>query len=741
MYNSFILSSMIDIENNSHLITITGRFVSDVLSIRLGDHDCKIKATSKTVVKCRIADLMAGVYVPQVLTKSGFAVYGNEPDEYSIDVTGEVTYNYPTMSSFAGGNSISLYGSGFSANMTIMMMHEYGKDTNFCKIGECKIQYFSSQLVKVDLPPLRGVKGKESVKTSIVLTGYNTLTGKSIKFNRIDFTYENSKTARISSLTTQYVDTVRKGDLLSIHGENFDPVCEHQRVEVANNENHCELIVCKPDVLVCRLPPHPAGLARLSVKHYLYGYDKSYSFIDYDYDITQVFPLSGGRIGGNDIILSGFGLGNWIESSVTVTICGKECRQLSFDDLETIQVIRCTVPAPVYAGSTHNCDIVIFCKSCLTDDITYSEQYEYKDSLTPKITGVDLPYGPSIGGYDVTFFTENIIDTEVIIDNLNCTSTTVMDGEISCSVGSHEMLTYQQPEIRFPNQGQAVMNTSDSFELIDRWSSSMTWGCISSDHCKPIHGDLVEIPKGSRILLDESPPKLKAILISGGILKVEDKDIELNLEYLIITNGGKLIIGTEDKPINASIKINLHGDMASQQLPLYGSNVIAVHSGSLEIFSRLKTVSTTLQKTSFVNDDIIVVNDNDGWVVGDEIVIATTGGPDSIKENEQRTIKYLDGTTVTLTDPLEYDHTVTSIEYNGIKRYMDAEVINLSRNVKISGVTPEGDMYGGHLVASNETEYIKLSSVEFTRVGQAFQLGKYPIHFHLSGSHPNRNVV
>jgi len=126
-----------------------------------------------------------------------------------------------------------------------------------------------------------------------------------------------------------------------------------------------------------------------------------------------------------------------------------------------------------------------------------------------------------------------------------------------------------------------------------------------------------------------------------------------------------------------------------------------------------------------------------GWLVGDEIVIASAGGPETVEQNEKHIITAIAGNTVTISDVLIYDHSIKTIEYAEMHRSMEIEVINLSRNVKIGGAVSETPMYGGHLVGSKETEFIKLSSVEFFNVGQAFSLGKYPIHFHLAGSHPN----
>mgnify|MGYP000275262712 CR=1 FL=1 len=179
------------------------------------------------------------------------------------------------------------------------------------------------------------------------------------------------------------------------------------------------------------------------MKHYLYGFDKSYSFVDYDYDVTTILPTSGGAIGGNDITISGYGFGNSEVPSVTVTICGRECQIVSYDGNSDIQDIKCTIPIPsVQIIDTKLCEIVVSCNGCLNDDnITYHEKYEYNESLTPSIVGFHPNQGSSAGGYNVTFFTRHVTDSEVLINNINCTSTIVGNNSVTCVVGSHETLT------------------------------------------------------------------------------------------------------------------------------------------------------------------------------------------------------------------------------------------------------------------------------------------------------------
>lgn len=70
---------------------------------------------------------------------------------------------------------------------------------------------------------------------------------------------------------------------------------------------------------------------------------------------------------------------------------------------------------------------------------------------------------------------------------------------------------------------------------------------------------------------------------------------------------------------------------------------------------------------------------------------------------------------------------------------MRAEVGLLTRNILVQG-DPETSLvnqYGAHMIVhadGSETTIARIEYVEFFNVGQAFQLGRYPIHFHLIGA-------
>jgi hypothetical protein len=73
------------------------------------------------------------------------------------------------------------------------------------------------------------------------------------------------------------------------------------------------------------------------------------------------------------------------------------------------------------------------------------------------------------------------------------------------------------------------------------WSSPWTWGGLPA----PGQGEIAVIQSGQYIYFDAaSTPVLKAIIIQGGSLIFDDnQDVSLNVEYIIITDGGLLQIG------------------------------------------------------------------------------------------------------------------------------------------------------------------------------------------------------
>ena len=149
----------------------------------------------------------------------------------------------------------------------------------------------------------------------------------------------------------------------------------------------------------------------------------------------------------------------------------------------------------------------------------------------------------TIGG---TGFGTNPADVTVTIFDVACDVQTTTDTEITCVTNAFPRDRDQVPvaPVVFIDNGPgtAVDGGNDpadiEFWYVDRWSSPYTWGC-TDDSCKPQAGEIIVIPAGQVILLDETTPVLKVLIIDGGTMLWDRQDgIELHMEYGIVNSGG-----------------------------------------------------------------------------------------------------------------------------------------------------------------------------------------------------------
>jgi hypothetical protein len=103
------------------------------------------------------------------------------------------------------------------------------------------------------------------------------------------------------------------------------------------------------------------------------------------------------------------------------------------------------------------------------------------------------------------------------------------------------------------------------FQYIDLWSSPWTWGGEEP----PENGTLVLINGQDTIYLDIETPILKVLIIDNATLIFDDyQDVTLNAEYIVIINGGQLIVGTESNPFQHRGIITIYGQLRSIELPI-----------------------------------------------------------------------------------------------------------------------------------------------------------------------------
>ena len=319
------------------------------------------------------------------------------------------------------------------------------------------------------------------------------------------------------------------------------------------------------------------------------------------------------------------------------------------------------------------------------------------------------------------------------------------------------------------------------------WSSRFTWGGDEP----PGEGELVIIGESQTVYFDTETPILKGIIIIGGALIFDDsQDVHLRAEYIIIAGNGRLQIGSEAKPFTHKAIITMFGSVMSLELPIFGSKVIALREGTIEMHGMPVGVTwTQLETTSLAGSSEITVKDSVIWQVGSEIVIASTGNYLSQGQNEVRKITSVsnNGKTLTLDRALNFDHfsVVRTVGSGNNIRQLEirAEVGLLTRNVVFQGNNDEswtmlksakacpngfnpgefavqtcflgryGDELGSNEFGatimvhadplkqiSKQTVFLKMSNIELFHVGQAFRLGRYPIHFHLNYEMPQSYV-
>jgi hypothetical protein len=151
-----------------------------------------------------------------------------------------------------------------------------------------------------------------------------------------------------------------------------------------------------------------------------------------------------------------------------------------------------------------------------------------------------------------------------------------------------------------------------------------------------------------------------------------DANTKLVLKGILrVSSGATLNIGTEANPIGSGYTAEYVMDCVANVDSGLDSN------GTVTIVGATKTnVMQLLAADASAGGSTLTVSSTSGWAAGDQLAIAGTRR--SASENELRTISTVDsGTQVTLSSTLTYPHSGTSPT--------QAEVINLTRNVKVHG--------------------------------------------------------
>ena len=289
-----------------------------------------------------------------------------------------------------------------------------------------------------------------------------------------------------------------------------------------------------------------------------------------------------------------------------------------------------------------------------------------------------------------------------------------------------------------------LLAMSPGDQLEHRWSDVATWGGDSVPSSADT--DIVYIPANTTLVLDTDV--YIRFWVVEGTLKIADDAGDLRLEsQAVIVNGafGKFQVGSEAAAHPHNFELLLHGTRGTLTLPKFGIKTLAMTDG--ELYMRGKESSPTwslLESTAQANASVIRIQGAANWQVGDAIAIAGTGWGsefactlarvDDDCESEEKTITSVTAgagyTDIGLDSPLKYTHFGYTHTSHGKSVDIRAEVLHLTRNVRIKG-TENDPFFGSHVMVLRGK--VNLLYVETTFAGQAYALGRYPFHIHTVG--------
>ena len=307
------------------------------------------------------------------------------------------------------------------------------------------------------------------------------------------------------------------------------------------------------------------------------------------------------------------------------------------------------------------------------------------------------------------------------------------------------------------NGGTTTTPSETGTEQSGSWSDPVTWG-----GSLPEAGAAVTIPVGRTVVLDIDTPPLTGLTIHGSLI-FANQDINLTSDWVMVH--GALRIGSETIPYTDKAVITLTGDNPAENSTTRG---IMVSGGELELHGNApETIHSKIDGHVQAGDSQINLLEANGWNEGDQIILAPTDYY-GIAETEQFTLAAINGTELTLTDPVQNARwgLLQYVTSTGMALTPDgsvlapapiiegdtplqlderAEVANLTRNIVIQGVDDalwQNDGFGAHLmIMDGINSVVHIDGVEFRRSGQAGVLARYPVHWHHASYDTSGNTL
>jgi hypothetical protein len=244
--------------------------------------------------------------------------------------------------------------------------------------------------------------------------------------------------------------------------------------------------------------------------------------------------------------------------------------------------------------------------------------------------------------------------------------------------------------------------------------------------------------------------------IDGKLEFAVDQNTQLKVDTVVVTTSGKLHIGTAANPIRnnvtAKILIPDGGPINTVRDPFLLSRGV-LSRGEVRMFGQAVTPYVALASGAMAGEDQLVLSQAPAnWKVGDRLVIAGVSAKRADFGTEEAQIESINGSVVTLTAPLQYNHIAP--EAFGLS----VHVSNMSRNIVLEAEDGSVIAERPHMVFFHnpnvQIENIRVSGFGRTDksvyindpvvVNGVLQPGtgtnaraRYAVHFHHTGVHPD----
>ena len=484
-------------------IDVEGYGFEGDIEVYIGDYNCTLNRVTSNNIQCTAQQVPAGEYHPEIISSIYGAAGLVTQEETLIRLTPLINSIYPTEGSLRGGNLLTIKGMGFGNSESMRIAWD---GVNVDKYDDEILSTTTDTLI-LKAPKNRNYESKH-IQYGRLRISMHTNNGV-VTYPIVNYKFRQGLTPKLDSCHPN--DNVGGNTILSITGRDID--CSTVAIDI--QEKECKIKACQNDRITCIAPFVNAGEHIVAVRDKIGGLGSTDVLITYDLDIHAIRP-DRGSLGGDQLVSI---VGTGMTEDVDITICDSICEVVSIEESADQQTVTCLTPE---SQNVKDCKVRV---SLNGQQAKNTLAYSYDISLTPIVNDIQPNRGQVSGGTEITIvgfgFEE---DVSVFVGDYPCNIKSVSENEIICVTTKSDSSKVVLVKVNNPKMGK--QQKIFQFWYVNRWSSPRSWGCLEDEDCSanmPSEDDIIEIPEGIELLLDQSTPLLTALIVNGGKL-IFDKE-------------------------------------------------------------------------------------------------------------------------------------------------------------------------------------------------------------------------